>query len=195
MKNERELKNLRFQVKDAEKGLVTAVFATFNVKDHDGDYTLPGAFDDSAEVIISAYGHGSWRGALPVGKGVIRMEEKRAVLEGQFFLNTMAGKETFETIKEVGGLQEWSYGFDVIETGDLGPELRAEGVWRVIKKANVYEVSPVIVGAGIDTGTLATKARKEAQEREDKDRADMLTAGRKEFVKFTTTMATLAKTA
>jgi hypothetical protein len=35
-------------------------------------------------------------------------------------MNTPAGRDTFQVIKEMGELQEWSYGFDIIEsdTGD-----------------------------------------------------------------------------
>ena len=62
----------RFEVKDADKGQVAAVFSTFDVVDLDGDVTKSGAFEDGAEVVISAYGHQSWQGMLPVGKGTIR---------------------------------------------------------------------------------------------------------------------------
>src|SRR3990167_6551310 len=105
-----QTKALRFAIKDAEKSQSEAVFATFGVIDHDSDVTLPGAFEDGAEVPISAYGHSSWMGDLPVGKGVIRTTEQEARIEGQLFLTTTAGREMFETVKAMGGLQEWSYG-------------------------------------------------------------------------------------
>ena len=155
-------KSLRFEVKDAAKGLVEAVFSTFNVKDFDDDMTLPGAFEDGASVTISAYGHKSWMGALPVGKGAIRAEAGRAVLDGQFFLQTDAGKETFEVVKAMGQDQQWSYGYDVLETGTLTDEMRQKGISRVLQKLKVYEVSPVLVGAGVGTGTLSVKAMDEA---------------------------------
>jgi HK97 family phage prohead protease len=151
-------KHLLVEVKDADKGLVQAVFSTFNVKDHDNDVTLPGAFEDGAKVRISAFGHASWMGALPVGKGVIRIDGDRAVLDGKFFMSTDHGRDTFATVKEMGDLQEWSFGFEVLETGEVTEELRQTGVWRVLKKLKVHEVSPVLVGAGIGTETLAVKA-------------------------------------
>lgn len=147
------------QIKDADKGLVECVFATIGVKDHDGDYTLPGAFEAGAEVIISAYGHRSWMGALPVGHGVIRVEKNQAIMDGEFFIDTPNGAETFGVIKRLGKKQEWSYGFDVLETGELTEDLRQKGVWRVLQKLKVYEVSPVLVGAGVDTMTLSAKAK------------------------------------
>lgn len=157
----RKRKSLAFKIMDADEGLVEAVFSTFNVIDHDGDVTLPGAFEDGAAVGISAYGHNSWMGGLPVGRGVIRVEKKRAVLEGQFFLSTETGRETFETIKQMGELQEWSYGYDVLDTGDVEdlPE-PLRHAYRVLAKLHVHEVSPVLVGAGVDTETLSVKGKR-----------------------------------
>ncbi|WP_206700431.1 hypothetical protein, partial [Actinomadura sp. RB99] len=83
-----DTKSLRVEVKDADKGEVTAVFSTFDVVDSDRDVTKAGAFEDGAEVVISAYGHTSWSGLLPVGKGVIRTTKTEALLEGSFFLDT-----------------------------------------------------------------------------------------------------------
>jgi HK97 family phage prohead protease len=184
--------NLRFQVKDADKGLVEAVFSTFNVMDHDHDITLPGAFEDGAKVAISAYGHKSWMGMKPVGRGVIRVEKSRAILEGQFFLDTIDGADTFKVIKGMDELQEWSYGYDVLETGEVTEELRQKGVWRVIKKAKVYEVSPVLVGAGIDTETLTVKGKKDEPTAEQLAAAAALSIeARKEFATFMKTRARL----
>ncbi len=147
------------EIKDADKGQVQAVFSTFDVIDADGDVTDANAFEDGAPVRISAYGHASWIGALPVGRGVIRASEKQAVLEGQFFLGTTHGRDTFETIKEMDDLQEWSYGYDVLEAGEGDFE---EQQVRFLRKLKVHEVSPVLLGAGVDTRTLAVKGAKVA---------------------------------
>lgn len=145
------------EIKDASRGEVTAVFATLNAIDHDGDVTLPGAFAPGEQVRISAYGHQSWGGALPVGKGVIREDGDAAILEGQFFMDTVAGADTFTVVKELAGLQEWSYGYDVI---DAEPGYRDERPVRMLKRLKVHEVSPVMLGAGIGTRTLAVKSAK-----------------------------------
>ena len=164
------------EVKDAEQGRVEAVFASYNVKDHDGDVTMPGAFEDGAAVRISAYGHASWgpgRGSssvpmMPVGKGVIRVDGDDAVLDGQFFLKTQAGRDTFEVVKEMGSLQEWSYGFDVLDS--------EQGNWegepaRFLKRQRVHEVSPVLIGAGFGTHTIAVKSAAEMSFAEEADHA------------------------
>lgn len=149
------------EIKSADKGEVSAVFATFNVKDKDGDVTLPGAFEDGAEVVISSYQHTSWQGALPVGKGRIRTTKTEAILEGQFFMDTTAGRDTFQVIKNLLGKQQWSYGFDTIDA-ERGKH-QGEDV-QFLKKMKVHEVSPVMVGAGVNTRTLAVKAAKNDRE-------------------------------
>ena len=145
----------RVEVKDADRGEVEAVFATLGVKDSDGDVTLPGAFEDGAEVVISAYGHTSWQGLLPVGKGTIREVGDEAILSSQFFMDTQAGKDTFTVVKNLGARGEWSYGFDPVKYS-FG-EHDGEQV-RFLESLKVFEVSPVLLGAGVGTRTLAAKA-------------------------------------
>lgn len=146
----------RVEIKDADRGEVTAVFATLNVIDRDGDVTVKGAFEDGAKVAISAYGHTSWKGALPVGKGTIREIGNEAVMEGRFFMDTPDGAATFRTVKALSedGLQEWSYGFD--EEARRG-EFEGKQV-RFLERLKVYEVSPVLLGAGVNTRTIAAKS-------------------------------------
>ena len=143
------------QIKDAAKGEVTAVFATLGVKDSDGDVTVPGAFEPDAEVVISAYGHTSWGGALPVGKGTIREVGSEAILDAKFFLDTAAGADTFAVVKELGSLGQWSYGFAVTKWSR--GEHDGEQV-RFIESTKVFEVSPVLLGAGVNTRTLTAKS-------------------------------------
>lgn len=149
----------RVEVKDAEKGEITAVFATLGVIDSDGDVTVKGAFPNDAPVVISAYGHTSWQGAKPVGKGVIREVGDEAILEGQFFLDTVEGRDTFTVVKQLGeiGLQEWSYGYDPVKFS-YG-EHDGQKV-RFLEDLAVYEVSPVLKGAGVGTRVLSAKGAK-----------------------------------
>lgn len=144
-------------VKDAVKGTVSAVFSTFNVIDSDGDVTMSDAFTDGAEVAISAYGHTSWGGALPAGKGVIRTTKSEAILDGQFFMDTTHGKDTFAVVKAMGARQQWSYGFDIL---DAAPGTMDGKDVQYLYKLDVHEVSPVLVGAGVNTRTIAAKNRK-----------------------------------
>ena len=166
---EKKRKEFRGRLKlldGGEPGEFEAVFATLNVIDLDGDVTVPGAFTADEAVRIAAWGH-NW-GTLPVGKGSIREEDDQAVVGGQFFLQTAAGKEHYETVKALGELQEWSYSFDIV---DAGPgEFEGKEV-NFLKKLTVYEVSPVMLGAGIGTHTTDIKALKDVLEGEGKEEA------------------------
>lgn len=144
-----------FEIKDETKGEVKAVFATLNVEDKDRDVTKPGAFTNGQPVVISAYDHKSWDGALPVGKGMIHEVGNQAVFEGKFFLNTTGGRDTFNTVKELGDQCEWSYGYNV---DDSEPGTHEGKSVRILKKMTVFEVSPVLRGAGEGTRTLSAKA-------------------------------------
>jgi hypothetical protein len=151
------------KITDEDEGRVQSVFATLNVIDSDGDVTRPGAFEDGADVRISAYNHQSWGGALPVGKGTIHEQGDEVILDGQFFMKTDSGRETFEVVKQMDELQEWSYGYDVVKRSDgTFPENDPEGKSvQFLEQLKVHEVSPVIVGAGVGTRTLATKSAEE----------------------------------
>lgn len=151
-------------VKAADLGQVSAVFSTFNVVDHDGDVTLPGAIKDGTEVVISAYGHSSHWEKLPVGKGVIRTTDTEAILEGQFFMDTTHGKDTFNTVKGLGPLGEWSYSLQ--DVSSKSGEIDGQAVTYLENIGRIKEVSPVLMGAGINTRTLGTKSLKFSEEGE-----------------------------
>jgi cation transport regulator ChaB len=155
---------LDLELKD--DGSVVVAFARIgmpgkeNVKDidSDGDVSLKGSIPTKS-VPISAYSHNSWAqrgGLLPSGRGDIKEDGSLAVMRGRFFLKTSHGQDTYETVKEMGNLQEWSHGYTV--------EDAEAGTWagepaNLISKFDIHEVSPVLLGAGNDTATLAIKSR------------------------------------
>jgi len=145
---------------DGQEGEFTAVFATFNVIDHHGDVTEPGAFYDGAEVIVEPWNHG-WD--LPAGKGVIQSDDIKVWINGRFFLTTQVGKDTYETVKELGGLAEWSYSFNIEESGQGERDGRQV---RFLRKLDVAGVGPVTRGAGIDTRTEEIKQNGDGNEAE-----------------------------
>jgi len=142
------------ELKLEDSGAISFAFAQLNVVDRDGDVTIPGAFP-AKEVPMSAYGHTSWDGALPVGKGTIAESGDWAVFTGQMFMDTTAGRDTHATIKALGPLAEYSYGYQPTEYS-YG-EQDGKQV-RFLKQLDVFEVAPVLRGAGIGTHTLAIKS-------------------------------------
>lgn len=155
----------RVEIKDADKGTVDLVFATYNVVDHDGDVQVPGTFEDGAKAAVSAYNHQSWEGKLPVGVATLHTAgRKEARASAQFFMDTPHGAATFATVKALhkAGLGEWSYGYDVLKwsRGEWKNDDGTSRQVRFLEKQFVREVSPVLVGAGINTRTVGAKARK-----------------------------------
>lgn len=141
------------QLKLGVAGEVVVAFAQIGVVDRDNDLTEPGAFPTKS-VPMSAYGHSSWMGELPTGKGDIREEGGWALFSGAFFMETDQGRNTHQTVKDMGPLQEWSYGY--LPTDYEFVERDGKTV-RILKKVDVFEISPVLIGAGIGTHTRGIK--------------------------------------
>jgi hypothetical protein len=159
MKTKTTERKLSGPIEIKDDGRVTAVFATLNVADSDGDVTLPGAFTEGQEVFLSEWNHSSVAGTeLPVGRGKIRVSGTKIFVDAEYFVNTKRGREAFETIKAMGPLAQWSYGYIV---RDYEPGDRA-GVNRYLTEIEVYEASPVYRGAGVGTGTVSVSADEEA---------------------------------
>lgn len=147
-----EIKRIQMplELKADQEGMVQAVFSTFDVVDKGGDIVLASAFTHGQQVPMT-WAH---RWDMPVGKGTILVEPGRAVFDGRFFLETQAGAEAYKTVKAMGDLQDWSWGFRVI---DAAYEQRDGEFVRIIKRADVFEVSPVLIGEGENTSTLGIK--------------------------------------
>jgi len=138
------------EVKDDAAGTVQSAFSVFNTIDSDGDVVKPSAFKDGQEVPMTWAHH--WD--QPIGKGTVRVGRKQATFDGHFFLDTQAGMEAYKTVKNMAGLQEWSFGFRVLE--DEEGDFEGQQV-RFLKGLELFEVSPVLVGANRETRTLAIK--------------------------------------
>jgi hypothetical protein len=143
---------------DGPEGAFEATFSRFNVVDYDGDVTLPGAFTVGAKARIAQFAH-NWN-VYTIGKGVLQADAERCWMSGQFNLKTTAGRDHYESVKDAEELQEWSYGYDSPGARPPTPEelKRWPTAKRVLPKLIVHEVSPVMLGAGIGTGTDSIKA-------------------------------------
>lgn len=144
---------------DAGHGL--AKIATLSAIDHDGDTYIKGAFawkEGGSQWVSILPSHN--RGAMPFGKARVYEEGDAAYAELHLNLDAEAGREWHAALKfdlaKGSAVQEWSYGFGVLDKAD---ESRDGQPVRVLKRLDVHEVSPVLRGAGIGTGTLSLKSR------------------------------------
>ncbi len=144
------------EMDEAGKGL--ARIATLSAVDHDGDAYARGAFGWTEQWVPILPAHD--RHAMPFGKARIFEEGDAAYADLHLNLETGSGRDWHKTLKfdlATGkSVQEWSYGFDALEHSR---ELRDGAVVRVLKRLDIHEISTVVRGAGMGTGTLSLKSR------------------------------------
>ena len=157
---ELELKTSPIELKeDGEKRYMEAVFSLYDTIDSDNDITLPGALKSgyTNNKIPLVWNH-DW--SKPVGRGVLESSSEKAVFRG-YFLPTAAGREAYETVKAMEDMQQFSYGFQVLdsEAGSIVDEKTGkEKPVRFLKEVKVWEVSPVLVGAQQNTFVQTLKS-------------------------------------
>ena len=156
-----ESKNIDIELKD-DSGQVEAVFSIFNSLDSDGDVVMPGAVKSGFKnnQVPMVWSH-KWD--MPIGKGTIAQDDNKAIFKGEFFMDTESGKEAYNLVKNMGDMQQWSFGYKVNDSDFAKAEDKdgEETNARYLKDLTVYEVSPVLVGANQDTYTLAIKSNTE----------------------------------
>ena len=153
----REHKEVKFLTTDEVEGKVEAVFSVFNEIDSDGDVVLPksikSGYGDKGVAMVWAH---DWKDVI--GRGEIVQDDHRAVFKGQFIMDTERGREAFSTVKAMGDLQQWSFGYEVLDS-EIGMHQKdnQEVEVRYLKDVKVWEVSPVLVGANQSTETVMVK--------------------------------------
>ena len=142
-----------FAIKSVSKGQASVVIATLNTVDKDGDLTLPGAFGSQKAKILPAH---DWS-HLSLGVASISEVGNQAIADLRFNMAIPSAAEWFESLKfafENGVAQQFSYGYDVLDSDE--DTIDGKRI-RVLKKLKVHEVSPVVVGAGVNTRVLDVK--------------------------------------
>lgn len=149
-----------------QEGRLKAAFSVFDELDSDQDIVRKSAFQDGQAVPL-VWAH-DW--TTPIGKGVVRLTDKHAEFDGAFFTDTSAGLDAYRTVKAMGELQEFSFGFEIKESRRIKHQDKDA---REITKVTLFEVSPVLVGANRNTRTLAIKGQERIEEEAGRVRADL----------------------
>ncbi len=149
-----------FEITSADRGEVTAIVSTLDHVDRDRDVVLSGAIRDGSVVKLSSYEHNIiTEGKAPVGRGVVNVVGNQVVLKAHYFMSTERGRDAFHTVKEMGTDSEWSIGFArQVKTAPMTDEWAAKGAKRLIAGLDLYEASPVFMGANGMTSTVSAKA-------------------------------------
>lgn len=148
-------------------GTASFVIATLGVEDSDGDVTLPGFFGKQDVMVLPA--HDSRH--VPIGKGTIHEDGNEAIADVRFNMAIASAAEWHSALKfdldhpgNSGPLQEFSYGYQVLPGGARMGDLGGKQVQFLqplddgSPGVNVFEVSPVLRGAGVGTRTLGAKS-------------------------------------
>ena len=156
-----ESKTIDITTTNEVEGKVEAVFSVLNEIDSDGDVVMPNSiksgYGESGVAMVWAH---DWK--KPIGRGEIFQDGEKAKFKGQFIMDTQDGRDAFETVKAMGDLQQWSFGYEVVdsENGTFtkdGMDTEA----RFLNELKVWEVSPVLVGANQNTYTVGVKEKSE----------------------------------
>ncbi len=153
---ETERKTVGAVIKQAgEGGTFEAAIATFGVVDKDGDIVVAGAFGGQTASVLPAHDQQS----VPLGKTTIEERGNLAIAKGRFNLNIPVAAEWHSSLKfdlaHPPSIQEWSWGFKPIKVSF--EEINGNQV-RLLEEIDLREVSPVLRGASIGTGTLSVKS-------------------------------------
>ena len=144
---------------DGDKRYLEAVFSLFDTIDSDNDITKAGALKSGygGNKVPLVWNH-EW--SKVIGRGVIESDNQKAVFKG-YFLDTQAGKEAYETVKQMQRyvtvfIRFSSNGFRYINCiiDSKGDEVPV----RVLKDVKVWEVSPVLVGSQQNSFVQALKS-------------------------------------
>jgi hypothetical protein len=170
-----------------EDGTFEAVIATFDEIDSDDDIVRPGAFGGLPASVLPSHRQDH----VPLGKTIVEERGKLAVAVGRFNLEIGAAVEWHSALKfdldNPPPVQQWSWGFRPVKTSF--EEVDGRQI-RVLEEIDLREVSPVLRGASVGTGTLSAKSEKthETETSVDPwdapDNARRLTAGAKDSCAF-----------
>lgn len=169
-------KTVSLKAVDEVEGKVEAVFSNFNEVDSDGDVVLPNAiksgYGDKGVAMVWAH---DWKQVI--GRGEIVDDGEKAIFKGQFIMDTQQGKDAYNTVKAMGDLQQWSFGYEVLESekGLFKKDNDTEIEVRYLNDVKVWEVSPVLVGANQNTYTMAVKEDKPKGKKFSEEVEDVLT--------------------
>lgn len=144
---------------EGDLGKVTALVSVYNVAYRMGFMTKHqievGAFADSlsANPIVPMFWQHNWNFTQqpPIGVGTGSESAAGLLIDGDFFLDTEAGRSVFNAMKRKA-LRQWSIGYRITE---WSVEETDDGIDIIhVKKAELLEASSVLKGANPETDTL-----------------------------------------
>jgi hypothetical protein len=133
-------------------GGAKVILAHLETVDRDRDILDRGSMRPAAHVVLSAWNHSALHGGEePVGFARRVREEGDKITAEIVFFDTPEGRRCCEKVQREA--PDFSFGLRNIETRPLTDDERRRGALRAIRRFELYEVSPVVKGASVASGT------------------------------------------
>ena len=154
-------KSFELKAKEDETGMIAGFFSTYDeTPDSYGDIIKPGAFtetikkrEESGHPFPLCFNHDFSQVIGAVDK--IEDTEKGPYIEAHF-LDTELAQDVRKMLKS-GAIYQFSFAYDVLGWENPSEEQRKAGVWNILTKLEVFEISVVTVPA--NQNAVATEVK------------------------------------
>lgn len=178
-------KSFELKAKEDETGMIAGFFSTYDEEpDSYGDIIRPGAFTEtikkrteSGHPFPLCFNHDFSQVIGAVDK--IEDTEKGPYIEAHF-LDTALAQDVRKMLKS-GAIYQFSFAYDVLGWEEPTKEQRAKGIWNVLTKLEVFEISVVTVPANqnavateVKSGRRNSKADEDIIRENIRELADMV---------------------
>lgn len=174
-------KSFELKAKEDETGMIAGFFSTYDeTPDSYGDIIKPGAFtetikkrEESGHPFPLCFNHDFSQVIGAVDK--IEDTEKGPYIEAHF-LDTDLAQDVRKMLKS-GAIYQFSFAYDVLGWENPSEEQRKAGVWNILTKLEVFEISVVTVPANqnaVATEVKSIEPETKAGKRNSKKDADVI---------------------
>lgn len=154
-------KSFELKAKEDETGMIAGFFSTYDEEpDSYGDIIRPGAFtetikkrQESGHPFPLCFNHDFSQVIGAVEK--IEDTEKGPYIEAKF-LDTDLAQDVRKMLKS-GAIYQFSFAYDVLGWEEPNEEQRKKGIWNILTKLEVFEISVVTVPA--NQNAVATEVK------------------------------------
>lgn len=156
-------KSFELKAKEDETGMIAGFFSTYDEEpDSYGDIIRPGAFtetikkrEESGHPFPLCFNHDFSQVIGAVDK--IEDTEKGPYIEAHF-LDTALAQDVRKMLKS-GAIYQFSFAYDVLGWEEPSEAQRKAGIWNILTKLEVFEISVVTVPANQNAVATEVKAK------------------------------------
>lgn len=159
-------KTIELKLKDEDTGLVAGFFSTYDEEpDSYGDIVAPGAFTETIKKRKES-GHPfplCFNHDFSAIIGAIDMETIEDTKKGPYFEGHLLDTELAQDVRKMlktGAVYQFSFAYEVLGWEEPTKEQRAKGIWNVLTKLEVFEISVVTVPANQNAVVTEVKSGK-----------------------------------